>query len=137
MISRNLFIICAFITVVAMAMSVIEFFSRGTFFPTNINLFYLGVLAIYSLHKELVRWLGHSKIERQGEYFVYAWVILTTTLYIINFASKDFYSYLVQGGPSGDLRDIAILTLEVLAIFILTRCLKIFRIVIKERNIKI
>lgn len=135
--SRNLYLLCVFVTLVTMVMTVIEFFSRGTFFPTHMNIFYLGILVIYSLHKELVRWLGHKKIERQGEYFVYAWVLLTTFLYIVNFASKDYYVRLIQGGPSSDLRDISILTLEVLGVFILTRCLKILRLVVKERKIKL
>jgi len=135
--SRNLYLLCAFVTLVTMVMSVIEFFSRGTFFPTHMNLFYLGILAIYSVHKELVRWLGHKKIERQGEYFVYAWILLTIFLYIVNFASKDYYTHLVQGGPSTDLRDISILTLEVLGIFVLTRCLKIIELTIKEKKVKI
>lgn len=135
--NRNLYFICAFVTLVTMAMTVVEFFSRGVFFPNHMNLFYIGVLLIYSLHKEMLRWLGQNKIERQGEYFVYGWVLLTTTLYIINFVSKDYYTYLVQGGPSVDLRDISILTLEVLGVFILTRCLKIFQLAIKKRKIKL
>ncbi len=135
--NKNLYLICAFITLVTMAMTVIEFFSRGTFFPTHMNLFYLGVLVIYSLHKELLRWLGHKKTEHQGEYFVYAWVLLTTVLYIVNFFSKDYYTHLVQGGPSTSLRDVSVLTLEVLGVFILTRCLKIWRLIIEERKIKL
>ncbi|MBU4205054.1 hypothetical protein KKH26_02680 [Patescibacteria group bacterium] len=98
--NRNLYLICGFITLVTMGMIVIEFFSRGQFFPNHISLFYLGILIIYALHKELVRWLGRRKIERQGEYFVYAWIVLVTFLYIINFVSKDYYTHLAQGGPS-------------------------------------
>lgn len=137
LLNRNLYLICAFITLVTMVMTVMEFFSRGQFFPNHMGLFYLGILIIYALHKEMVRWLGHRKIERQGEYFVYAWVLLTTFLYIVNFISKDYYTHLVQGGPSATLRDVSILTLEVLAIFILTRCLKIVRLALKNRQIKI
>lgn len=133
--NRNLYYICAFITLAVMVMSVIEFFSRGTFFPTHMNLFYLGILLIYSIHKELVRWLGYRKIERNGEYFVYGWVILTTVLYIINFASKDYYTHLAQGGPSSALRDVSILTLEVLGVFILTRCLKILQLFLKQHKL--
>jgi len=135
--SRNLYFICAFVTLVTMVMTVIEFFSRGTFFPTHMNLFYLGVLLIYSLHKELVRWLGHKKAEHRGEYFVYAWVLLTTILYIVNFISKDYYVHLAQGAPASSLRDISVLTLETLGVFILTRCLKILQLVIKEKKIKL
>ena len=68
-----------------MVIKLAEFFSRGAFAPTKIELFYLGVLVIYSLHKEMVRWLGERKVERQGECFVYIWVGLTTALYLINF----------------------------------------------------
>jgi len=133
--NRNLYLLCGFVTFVTMAMIVIEFFSRGQFFPTHMNIFYLGILIIYALHKELVRWLGRRKLERQGEYFVYAWVLLTTFLYIVNFVSKDYYTHLAQGGPSGTLRDISILTLEVLVIFIFTRCLKILKLLLKRKKI--
>ncbi len=134
--SRNLYIICALVTFVTMVMTVMEFFSRGMFFPNHMDLFYLGILAIYALHKELVRWLSRRKIERQGEYFVYAWVILTTVLYIINFVSGDFYNYMPQGGPASSLRDASIMTIEVLGMFILTRSLKIVSLAIKEHKIK-
>lgn len=135
--SRNLYWLCAFVTFIAIMMTIIEFFSRGVFFPAHMDLFYLGILGIYSLHKELVRWLGQKRIERQGEYFVYTWVILTTILYIINFVSNDYYIYMPQGGPSGVLRDTSIIALEVLGVFILTRCLKIVSLTIKNRKIKI
>ncbi|MBU2539744.1 hypothetical protein KJ786_01095 [Patescibacteria group bacterium] len=59
--SRNLYLICAFVTLITMIMTVIEFFSRGTFFPNHMGLFYLGILLIYSLHKEMIRWLGRAK----------------------------------------------------------------------------
>jgi len=134
--SKNLYLLCTFVTLVTMALIVIEFFSRGVFFPNHMDLFYIGILAIYSLHKELIRWLGQRKIERQGEYFVYAWVILTTILYIVNFASEDYYITLPQGGPNGVLRDVSVLTLEVLVVFIFTRCLKIVRLALRERGIK-
>ncbi|MBU3934892.1 hypothetical protein KKC00_02960 [Patescibacteria group bacterium] len=133
----NLYILCGFITLVTMAMIVTEFFSRGQFFPNHISFFYLGILVIYALHKELVRWLGRRKIERQGEYFVYAWILLTTFLYIINFVSKDYYVHLVRGGPSSALRDVSILTLEVLAVFILTRGLKVAKLLVRKKNIKL
>ena len=132
--NRGLFRLCIFVTLVTMALIVIEFFSRGLFFPNHMNFFYIGILVIYAFHKELVRWLGHRKVERNGEYFVYGWVILTTILYIINFASEDYYTTMPQGGPSGVLRDTALLTLEVLGVFIFTRCLKIVRLVLKERT---
>ncbi len=134
--SRNFYLLCVFVTLVTMIMTVIEFFSRGMFFPAHMNLFYLGILLIYSLHKELIRWLGHRKIERQGEYFVYAWVLLTTVLYIVNFVSKDYYIHLAKGEPSTTLRDLSMLTLQVLGVFILTRCLKIVQLIIKEHQLK-
>ena len=135
-INKNLYYICIFVTIVTMAMGTIEFFSRGIFFPNRMNLFYLGVLLIYTIHKELIRWLGQAKVERKGEVFVYSWVVLTTLLYVVNFLSKDFYNYMPQGGPSTSLRDMSIIALEVLALFILTRCLKIIKLGAKVKKIR-
>lgn len=134
-INRNLFYICAGVTIVAMAMMVTEFFTRSAFPPTRMSLFYLGVLIIYSLHKEMVRWLGQRKVERQGEYFVYGWIGLTTILYIVNFLTKDYFSYSVQGAYLEPLGEVTTLTIEVLAIFIFTRVLKILRIFFTKRQI--
>jgi len=136
-INRNLFIVCSLVTVIVMVMLLMEFFSRGDFPPTQITLFYLGVLLIYSLHKEVVRWLGRRKIERQGEYFVYAWIILTTLLFLINFFSKQYFSYSEQGEYLYALRKVSVLTLEVFMIFIFTRVLKILKIcLIKDHLFK-
>lgn len=132
-INKNLFRICAGVTVIVMFMMALEFFTRGQFPPTQMNLFYLGVLVIYSFHKELLRWLGKRKIERQGEYFVYGWIGLATLLYVINFLSKDYFSYSVGGESLSALRDVSILTLEVLGIFILTRCLKILKVFLRNK----
>ena len=77
-ISDNLFLICSLVTLATMALMVINFFARGSFFPAKIGFFYLTVVLIYSLHKEFVRWLGEKKGVKNGEFFVYAWVILTT-----------------------------------------------------------
>lgn len=129
-INRNLFLICAGVTIIAMLMMILEFFTRGAFPSTRIGLFYLGVLIIYSFHKELVRWLGKRKMERQGEYFVYGWIGLTTFLHIVNFLTKDYFSYSSQGVSLDTLRELTILTLEVLAVFILTRCLKILKVLL-------
>ncbi len=134
-INRNLFIICAVVTVVVMVMMLLEFFTRGVFSPTQINLFYLGVLILYSLHKEIVRWLGQRKIERQGEYFVYSWIILTTLLFIINFLTKEHFSYSAEGEYLGTLREVSILTLEVFGIFILTRIMKMLKICLVRNRI--
>jgi len=126
-INRHLYLICAFVTVVVMSLTVIEFFSRGRFPSLKMNLFYMGVLGIYSFHKELIRWLGQRRVERQGEYFVYAWILLTTFLYVINFFSKDYFAYSAQGYPLPVLREASLITLEVLGIFVFTRILKILK----------
>ncbi len=127
-INKHLYLICGVVTVVIIVMVLVDFLSRGIFQSAKMNMFYLGVLLIYSLHKEIIRWLGERKVERQGEYFVYAWIAITTLLYVINFLSKDYFSYSIQGGPVTVLREISILTLQVLTIFIFTRCLKILKI---------
>ncbi|MBI2624750.1 MAG: hypothetical protein HYW70_00175 [Candidatus Nealsonbacteria bacterium] len=132
-INKNLFFICSAVTIAAILMVLIEFFSRGVFPPTRINLFYFGVLIIYSVHKELVRWLGRKEVERQGEYFVYSWIGLTTTLYIINFLTKDYFNYSPSGQTLDTLRESTIITLEVLAVFIFTRSLKIMKTMLKNR----
>ena len=130
MINQRLFIICGFITLVTMGLTVVDFFSKGVFIPQRINFFYLGVLLIYSLHKELIRWLDQRKKSRNGEFFVYVWIILTTVLYVINFFSKDYYTHSAEGYELGVLRDASLLTLQVLAVFIITRSLKLFKIML-------
>lgn len=129
-INKHLFLICAAVTVIAMSMITLGFFTRGGFPPTRMSLFYLGVLIIYSFHKELVRWLGRRKIERQGEYFVYGWIGLTTLLYTINFLTKDYFNYSAQGESLTTLRDVSVLTLQVLGVFISTRALKILKVLL-------
>src|SRR4030042_3833433 len=96
-INKHLFIICASVTIAVIAMTLVDFFTRGNLFTVQIAPFYLGVLVIYSLHKEIVRWLGERRAERQGELFVYAWIGLTTALYIINFISRNYFSVTVEG----------------------------------------
>ena len=125
-INKNLFIICAIVTLATMTLMVTNFFSKGSFLPAKIGFFYLTVVFIYSFHKEFVRWLGEKKSMRQGEYFVYAWVILTTLLYIINFFSNDYYGHSREGYNVSTLADVAYTTIEVLGIFIVTRIMKIF-----------
>lgn len=127
-INKHLYIICGVVTVITMVMVLAKFFSRGDFPPIRITLFYLGILIIYSLHKELVRWLGERRIEHQGEYFVYSWIGLTTLLYVINFLSKDLFVYSSQGASLTTLRETCILTLEVLAIFFITRGSKLIKV---------
>ena len=124
-INNNLFIICTIVTLASMTMMVVNFFSRGSFSPAKIGFFYLTVVLIYSLHKEFVRWLGEKKSRRQGEYFVYAWVLLTTTLYTINFFCDGYYSYSKEGYEVSTLADIAFTSMQVLGVFVLTRIMKI------------
>jgi len=133
-INRHLFVICAIVTIVVMAMTAIDFFTRGNLFSVQIAPFYLGVLLIYSLHKEIVRWLGERRAERQGELFVYIWVGLTTALYIINFVSKNYFSVTAEGLSINTLQSATVLTLEVLAIFIFTRFLKILKIYLSRKQ---
>ena len=133
-ISNHLFVICSVVTVIVMIMKLTEFFSRGSFYPQKIGLFYLGILIIYSLHKEMLRWLGKRKVERQGEYFVYCWITFTAILYIINFFTKSYFSCTSEGFPLNTLQDISIISIEVLAIFILTRSLKILKVVLEKRK---
>lgn len=123
-INNRLFIICAVVTLVTMAMILMDFFTHGFFSGIKINFFYLGVLLIYSLHKELTRWLGENKAERQGEYFVYSWILLTTVLFVINFFWRQ----------TNTLQDTTLITLEVLAVFIFTRFLKLLKISLKDKN---
>jgi hypothetical protein len=125
-ISDNLFIVCTIVTLATMGLMVVNFFSRGSFFPSKIGFFYLAVVLIYSLHKEFIRWLGEKKSKRNGEYFVYAWIILTTILYVVNFFSNNYFDYSKEGFAVTTIADAAYTTLEVLGIFIITRIMKIF-----------
>lgn len=132
-VNRNLFLICALITIVALLMGIIEFFSRGNFPPPGMNVFYIGILFIYSLHKEMLRWLGEKSKERQGEWFVYSWIILAFILYIINFLTKGYFSSSSQGTPLLALSDITATALEVGTIFILTRLSKVIKIGLEKK----
>ena len=134
-INKNLFFICAGVTAVVMALKLAEFFSRGVFAPAQIELFYLGVLVIYSLHKEIVRWLGERKVERQGEYFVYIWIVLATILYIVNFLSNGYFCLSIAGDKLETLREISLLTVQVLSVFIITRILKLLRVILTRKEI--
>ncbi len=133
-INNRLFIICAVVTLVTMAMILMDFFTHGFFSGIKINFFYLGVLLIYSLHKELTRWLGENKVERQGEYFVYFWILLTTVLFVINFLTHEHFTSAPNGGQINTLQDTTLITLEVLAVFISTRFLKLLKISLKDKN---
>jgi len=125
-INSNLFLISMTVTICTMVLMSINFFARGCFSPTKIGFFYLTVVLIYSLHKEFIRWLGEKKVKRNGEYFVYAWIILTTFLYIVDFFSNGYFDYSKEGYELSTLADIAYLTMEVLGVFVITRIFKIF-----------
>jgi hypothetical protein len=111
-----------------------EFFTRCEFPSTGTPIFYLGVLIIYSMHKEIVRWLGEKKAERQGEYFVYAWMAFTMFLHIVSFLSKEYYTDREQGGCDSPLITSCVLTFEVLAIFLLTRTSKLIKLFFTRRK---
>jgi len=125
-ISENLFFVCSFVTLATMIMMAVNFFSRGSYSPTQIGFFYFIVVLIYSLHKEFIRWVGEKDTKKRGEFFVYSWIILTTVLYMVNFFSNDYFGYSKEGYEVSTLADIAYTTIEVLVIFILTRIMKIF-----------
>ena len=132
-INKHLFAICIAITLIAMIMLTIEFFSRGGFPPSEISFFYIGVLFIYSIHKEMLRWLGEKEKERQGEFFVYAWIGFTVVFYTINFFSKGYFNYSSEGVVLESLNRIAIAALGVCGIFILTRLSKLSKIILEKR----
>jgi len=136
-INRNLFLICTIITVIVMAMATIEFFSRGSFFPSRIGFFYIGVLFIYTAHKEMLRWLEEKGMERQGEAFIYSWIGLTTIFYVINFLTKDYYSMSLQGKPLGCMSEVSVITLEVAAIFLFARLSKVIKIILMKKKEKL
>jgi hypothetical protein len=130
-INNILFCACFFVTVLTIAMALLEFFSRGIYPPSNISIFYIGVLAIYALHKEAIRFLQRSEPEkgsRGGEIFVYIWIIMTTSLYLINFLSKNYFSYSPDGEELKILINIAFTTIEVGVVFVLARILKLLMV---------
>ncbi|MFC1663949.1 hypothetical protein ACFL0A_02395 [Patescibacteria group bacterium] len=133
-INRNLFLICAVITLTTMIIASIEFFGRGAFPSSRISFFYVGILVIYSVHKELLRWLEEKKIERQGEWFVYSWIGLTLVFYIVNFLTKDYFDSSSEGLPLGSLTNITVLTLQVCIIFLLTKLSKVVKISLEKNE---
>jgi len=133
-VSSKLFLICLIITFIVMLMVTIEFFSRGNFLPSRIGFFYIGVLFIYSIHKELLRWMEEKGIDRQGEYFLYSWIGLTTVFYVINFITKDYFSMSLESKPAECLSEASIITLEVAAIFLLARFSKIMKTILEKRS---
>jgi hypothetical protein len=132
-INNVLFWLCFLVTILAVAITLLEFFSRDEYPPTSISLFYVGVLAIYSLHKEAIRFLEYATPERshkpkKGELFVYLWIVMTGILYLINFATKNYYSYSDLGEQTVSLMTATYITLEVGIVFILARILKLLMI---------
>jgi hypothetical protein len=132
-INNILFWLCFLITILAIAMTLLEFFSRDEYPPTSISLFYVGVLAIYSLHKEAIRFLEYATPEKshkskKGELFVYLWIVMTGILYSINFFTKNHYSYSEFGEQTASLMTATYITLEVGIVFILARIMKLLMI---------
>lgn len=135
-INKNLFRITTAVTVLAMFMLSVEFFTRGSF-PSakGVTLFYIGVLFLYSFHKEALRWIQKKGDERQGEKFVYAWIGMVIILYFINFLSGCRFTFSPEGAEYATLDKITITALEVFVIFVITRVSKMLKIKsFKNRN---
>jgi len=132
-INRNLYVVCGIITIITMTMAVMEFFGRGSFPPPGINFFYIGVVFLYSIHKEMLRWLEEKRTDRHGEIFVYSWIVLTVVLYIVDFFNKDYYTHSPYGTTLNSLSGITLTTLEVCAIFIMTKLSKVINIILEKR----
>ena len=133
-INRNLYLLCSILTLLTMAVIFVEFFSRGAFPNFRIDIFYLGVLLIYSAHKELIRLMGKKNFWHHGEYFVYMWVVITIVLYLINFITKGYYTLSATNQQSTVLADTSFLTLEVMGVFIISRALKIARVFLEAKQ---
>ncbi|MCX6737822.1 MAG: hypothetical protein NTY11_00100 [Candidatus Parcubacteria bacterium] len=136
-INRNLFWLSVFVTLLSLTMMLVEFFTRGDFPATRIGLFYIGVLFIYSMHKEALRWIGGKKIqkgERKGEYFLYVWIVVTSFLYLINFLMKDYFVFGDMGNELTALSEITVTALEACGVFIFARTAKVIFSVMYFRN---
>lgn len=136
-ISNILFWICFFVTFLAIFMNLVEFFSRGAFPTSEIGLFYIGVLAIYSLHKEALRFLEHAheqKGQKNGEVFVYFWILMAAALYLLNFLAKGYFSVNDGGEKLMALTNISYTALEVGGVFVLARILKLIMIKLFNKN---
>ncbi len=132
-INKNLFTICVVLSLITMGIVGIEFFSQKIFPSSKISFFYIGILFIYSIHKEMLRWIGAKRIERQGEWFVYAWIGFTIILYLINFSTKGYFNYPLGDTSSESLNQIAFTTLEICGIFILSRVSKMAKIILEKK----
>lgn len=135
-INDTLYSICLAVTYAAIGMSLVRFFSRGEYVSDEINLFYFGVLGLYSLHKEAMHWLMEKEElvnRRKGEYFVFLWLIMTLALYVVNFATNGHFVESASGEELHTLKEITFTALEVGAIFVASRFLKIMRMHIANR----
>lgn len=137
-INRMLFKLAAFVTFLAMAMMLASFFTRGAFPESKISVFYIGVLMVYSLHKEALRWLsekGYIRGEKKGEYFIYVWIVVTSLLYLINFLTKNYFIVGDNGQRLTALSEITVTSLEIFAVFIFARIFKVvFNFLYYKRN---
>lgn len=133
-VNAKLFLICSLTTFLLMGTIAIEFFTRGNFPPSQMNIFYVGVLLIYSLHKEMLRWMGEKEKERKGEWFLYAWIIFAVSLSFINFITKGYFSFSEEGHPLNTLAEVHTTALEVGAVFLSTRFSKMLRFCFKRKR---
>jgi len=122
-INDKLYLISALLTFLTMLMFSIEFFSKNTFPEVKLRTFYIIVLLIYAIHKEALRWAGTMEIDRRGEFFVYLWILFAIIIYIIDFFSKNYFTK----EDSSVINDITLTSLQVLAIFIISRISKIIQ----------
>jgi hypothetical protein len=135
-ISDTLYRICIFVTGIAMVMTLLRFFTRGVFPPDEINIFYVGIFALYSIHKEVLHWIldkENLRNRRKSEYFLYAWIILVAMLYFVNFLTRDWFTTSPGGGRLTVLNEVAFIALEIGAIFLASRIVKIVRMYVEER----
>lgn len=136
-INKNLFWLSVFVTFLSLTMMLVEFFTRGAFPVTRIGLFYIGVLFVYSIHKEALRWIGGKRIqkgERKGEYFLYVWIIVTSILYLLNFLMKDYFVFDDMGNELLALSEITATALKACGVFIFARTAKVIFSVLYFRN---
>lgn len=122
---------------IVMVMLLVEFFSRGAFLPSRIGFFYISVLFIYTAHKEMLRWMEEKAKERQGEFFLYSWIGLTTLFYVINFLAKDYYDESLAGKSLGCMSQATVITLQVAVIFLMARLSKVIKIILMKRKINL
>lgn len=136
-INNVLFWLCFIITLMAIFMALLEFFSRGSYPLSGISVFYIGILIIYALHKEAIRIIDKSTTTRgtkKGELLVYVWILMAAGLHLINFLTKNLYSFSATGQKLNALTNISFTALEVGAVFILARIIKLVIIKVFYKN---